>query len=86
MRLYSKTLSLKLYNWTSKGNYTRRYGFLASTFFIAGAGLEFAMIHWRPNGHNFCKIFFLPIQLRVQKFYEKYLKHLFICNAYAMCN
>ena len=24
-------------------------------FFFIGAGLEFAMIHWKPNGHNFCK-------------------------------
>ena len=24
-------------------------------FFFIGAGLEFAMIHWTPNGNNFCK-------------------------------
>lgn len=24
-------------------------------FFCAGAGLEFAMIKWRPNNINFCK-------------------------------
>eukprot|EP00093_Oithona_nana_P009182 09182.XXX_384997_384731_1 [CDS] Oithona nana genome sequencing. len=22
-------------------------------FFFIGAGLEFSMIHWKPNGHNF---------------------------------
>ena len=30
------------------------YRFMPIFFFI-GAGLEFAMIHWKPNGHNFCK-------------------------------
>ncbi|KAL0275394.1 UNVERIFIED_CONTAM: hypothetical protein PYX00_003252 [Menopon gallinae] len=35
----------------------KRFGYyrFLPFFFIFGAGLEYTMIHWKPNGHNFCK-------------------------------
>lgn len=56
MKLYSKTFAQKLSNLTSRGSYLAVYGILAPIFFVAGAGLEFTMIHWKPNGINFCEL------------------------------
>lgn len=55
MKSMLKTLSQKLYNLNSGGETARTYFTLASISFVLGAGLEYTMIHWRPNGHNFCK-------------------------------
>lgn len=55
MKAIIKTLSEKLYNSTSGGKSARTYLFDATIFFAIGAGLEYTMIHWRPNGHNFCE-------------------------------
>lgn len=55
MQFYSTTLRNFLYNKISKKKFGVIYCIVAPLFFCSGAALEFAMIHWTPNGTNFCK-------------------------------
>lgn len=50
MKLVSDRLRNFLYNYP-----IAIYLIPVPVFFCAGAGLEFAMIKWKPNGVNFCK-------------------------------
>lgn len=55
MTLLLTKLQNSLQNWPGR----KKFGVysLLPIFFVAGASLEFAMIHWKPNGDNFCKVF-----------------------------
>lgn len=50
MKLISYTLRDTLRKWP-----ITIYLIPVPIFFSAGAGLEFTMIKWRPNGINFCE-------------------------------